>query len=94
MIRFSGGDNSGMMQPFTSQGSDLLHLRLSYDSLTNNYFVKTKRIVEGFRDPVDAVMIGGDMYVIEYGGEGGNIWKISFPVDKARSKEKNIKRKK
>lgn len=93
VIRFSGGGNSGMMKPFTSQGSDLLHLQLSYDSLMNNYFVRTRRIVEKFNDPVDAVMIGSDMYVIEYGGEGGNIWKISFPEDKTGSKKKNIKQK-
>ena len=79
VIRFSGGRSSGMMVPFTDEGSDLLHLKMSYDSVTNNYFVKTKRIVGGFKDPVDAVMIGNEMYVIEYGGEGGNIWKIIFP---------------
>ena len=68
-----------MMVPFTDEGSDLLHLKMSYDSVTNNFFVKTKRIVGGFKDPVDAVMIANEMYVIEYGGEGGNIWKIIFP---------------
>ena len=83
VIRFSGGGSSGMMSSFTSEGSDLLHLQMSYDSLRNNYLVRTKRIVEGFNDPVDAIMIGNDMYVIEYGGEGGNIWKLSLPTDKA-----------
>jgi glucose/arabinose dehydrogenase len=86
VIRFSGGRGSGMMMPFTDEGTDLLHLRMSYDSLTNNYFTRTKRIVGGFSDPVDAVLIDNEMYVIEYGGEGGNIWKIIFPGDKARSK--------
>ena len=84
---FSGGGNSGMMKPFTTQGADLLHLRLSYDSLSDNYFIRTKRIVEGFRDPVDAVLIGSDMYVIEYGGEQGNIWKISLPGKEIASKK-------
>ena len=86
VIRFSGGRSSGMMTPFTNQGSDLLHLQMSYDSLSDNYFVKTRRVVEGFTDPVDAVIIDGDMYVIEYGGEGGNIWQISFPRDKVALK--------
>jgi glucose/arabinose dehydrogenase len=94
VIRFSGSRNSGMMAPFTSQGADLLHLQLSYDTLRDNYIVRTKRIVEGFKDPVDAVIIGGDMYVIEYGGEGGNIWKISLPEDKTKPKEKISKKKK
>jgi hypothetical protein len=82
VIRFSGGRSSGMMVPFTDEGTDLLHLKLSYDSLANNFFVKTKRIVGGFKDPVDAVMIGNEMYVIEHGGEGGNIWKITLPADR------------
>lgn len=87
VIRFSGGGGSGMMAPFTSQGSDLLHLQMSHDSLRNNFIVRTKRIIEGFSDPVDAVMIGTDMYVIEYGGEGGNIWKISLPTGKKKGKK-------
>jgi glucose/arabinose dehydrogenase len=94
VIRFSGGSSSGMMTPFTKEGSDLLHLQLSYDSLSNNYFVRTKRIVEGFSDPVDAVMIDGEMYVIEYGGEGGNIWQISFPKDNILPKDKHAKNRK
>lgn len=69
------------MQPFTKQGSDLLHLHMEYDKITDNYFVKTVRIVEGFADPVDAILIGNDMYVIEYGGSYGNIWKITMPTD-------------
>lgn len=87
VIRFSGGGNSGLMEPFTTEGADLLYLQMSYDSLINNYFVKTTRIVEGFKDPVDAVMTGNDMYIIEYGGEGGNIWKISLPADKIKTRK-------
>ena len=81
VIRFSGARSSGMMRPFTTEGADLLHLQMSYDSLRQNYVVRTRRIVEGFNDAVDAVMIGGEMYVIEYGGEAGNIWKINLPAD-------------
>lgn len=81
VLRFTSGANSGLMQPFTKQGSDLLHLHMEYDKITDNYFMKTTRIVEGFADPVDAVMIGNDVYIIEYGGRYGNIWKITFPTD-------------
>jgi hypothetical protein len=79
VIRYSLGARSSMMRPFTSQGGDLLHLHLAYDSITDNYFVRTTRIVEGFNEPTDAVLVGNDVYVIEYGGKGGNIWKISLP---------------
>ena len=88
VIRFSKGGGSGMMKPFTDQGADLLHLQLKYDSMTNNYFVRTKRVVDGFNDPVDAVMIGSDMYVIEYGGDRGNIWKVKLPADKIKPEKK------
>ncbi|HKO80676.1 MAG TPA: c-type cytochrome [Chitinophagaceae bacterium] len=81
VLRFTSGATSGLMQPFTKQGADLLHLKMEYDKITDNYFVKTVRIVEGFADPVDAVMIGNDVYIIEYGGRYGNIWKITLPVD-------------
>ena len=81
VIRFSLGTRTSLMKPFTNQGSDLLHLKLTYNSATDNYFVRTVRIVEGFKDPVDAVMIDNIVYVIEYGGKEGNIWKITLPKD-------------
>lgn len=79
VIRYSRGATSPMMVPFTNQGEDLLHLELTYDKTSDNYFVKTTRIVEGFKEPTDAVMIGNDVYVITYGGKGGDLWKITLP---------------
>ncbi len=93
VIRYSLGARSSMMRPFTNQGSDLLHLHLTYDIATDNYFVKTTRIAEGFTEPTDAVMIGNNVYVIEYGGKGGNIWKITLPAE-TKSEGKNRARKK
>jgi glucose/arabinose dehydrogenase len=90
VLRFTSGANSSLMRPFTSQGSDLLHLQLAYDEITDNYFIKTTRIVEGFEDPVDAIMLGNNVYIIEYGGRGGNIWKIILPVDsKVKTKQQS-----
>jgi glucose/arabinose dehydrogenase len=90
VIRFTSGKNSSLMRPFTNQGSDLLHLHMVYDKATDNYVVQTTRIVEGFNDPVDAVLIGNSMYLIEYGGRDGNIWKIILPGDtKTGTKPKN-----
>ena len=88
VIRFTSGASSSLMRPFTNQGSDLLHLHMMYDKITDNYFVKTMRLVEGFRDPVDAVMVGNDVYVIEYDGKEGNIWKIILPVDSKHETKK------
>lgn len=40
VMRYSLGARSSMMRPFTSQGADLLHLHLMYDSATDNFFCK------------------------------------------------------
>lgn len=78
-IRYSLGARSSMMKPFTNKGADMLHLDLSYDKMTDNYFVKTTSIVEGFNSATDAILVGNTAYVIEYGAMGGNIWKVIFP---------------
>ena len=88
VLRYTLGERSSLMRPFTKQGSDLLHLELIYSEATDNYFVKTRRIVEGFKDPVDAVMVGNDVYIIEYGGNGGNIWKITLPATAKLAKKR------
>lgn len=88
VIRYSLGARSSMMRPFTSQGADLLHLHLMYDTTADNFFVRTTRVVESFNEPTDAVLVGNVVYVIEYGGKAGNIWKITLP---AGAKEKHIK---
>jgi len=87
VIRYSLGARSSMMSAFTNEGSDLLHLHLTYDSASDNYFVKTTRIVEGFTEPTDAVLIGNNVYVIEYDGKEGHIWKITLPADVNQNKK-------
>ena len=86
VIRYSSGVKGAMMGAFTQEGSDLLDLHLTYDNAMDNYIVKTTRLVDDFTEPTDAIMIGNDVYVIEYGGRGGHIWKISLPADKGRKK--------
>jgi mono/diheme cytochrome c family protein len=92
VIRYSLGARGTMMRPFTLQGSDLLHLKLEYDKNTDNYFVQTTRIVDSFLEPVDAIMIGNEVFVIEYGGKQGNIWKITLPASKQTSRIKDKKK--
>jgi glucose/arabinose dehydrogenase len=83
VIRYSAGERSSLMRPFTNQGGDLLHLELEYVKAWDNYVVHASRIVEGFNEPTDALMIGNDVYIIEYGGKEGNIWKVTLPVQPA-----------
>ena len=94
VIRYSSGARSSMMSAFTKEGRDLLHLQLTYDSIVNNYFVRTVRIVEGFNQPTDAVLVDNHMYVIEYGGKGGNIWKITLPKDTKQIQKNKSKKSK
>jgi glucose/arabinose dehydrogenase len=92
VLRNSLGARNSMMKPFTDEGRDLLLLQKSYDKLLDNYFVKTNRIVESFNNPTDAVLVGNDLYVIEYGNVQASIWKITLPgSSKAVRKAKKIK---
>ncbi len=79
VIRYTLGEHASMMRAFTNQGSDLLHLHMTYDKTMDNYVMKTTRIVDGFREPTDAILIGNSAYIIEYGGRGGHIWKVTLP---------------
>ena len=91
-MRYTRGSRASMMKAFTNEGSDLLHLELTYDSAMDNYFVRTRRIVEGFNEPVDAILIGNEVYVIEYAGDKGNIWKIKLPAAQKNTAGKSSKK--
>ena len=52
-------------------------LQLSLVSTGDNYEMSTRRIVTGFDNPIDAVLVDDRIYVLEYGGDRG-IWEISF----------------
>lgn len=92
VVRYANGKRSPLMKPFTDEGSDLLHLELAYSEATDNYFVKTHRVVEGFKEPSDAILIGNTIYVIEYAGRtGGNLWKITLPKDENAKSVKQAK---
>jgi mono/diheme cytochrome c family protein len=82
-LRYTSGLKSSLMKPFTDEGEDLLHLELTFDQKADNYILKTTRIAQGFNQPIDAVLIKNELYVIEYGGRqhGGNIWKVTLPKD-------------
>jgi glucose/arabinose dehydrogenase len=79
-LRYTKGSKSGLMKPFTALGEDLLHLEMSYNPEKDNYDLRTTRVAEGFSQPVDAVLVDNDLFVLEYGGRqrGGNIWKVSI----------------
>ncbi|NKB72646.1 MAG: T9SS type A sorting domain-containing protein [Candidatus Latescibacteria bacterium] len=66
--------------PFGDPGEDLLHLELSKNADGSNYQVQITRLVRGFTSPVDAVMKGNKIYVLEYARNvDGSIWEITLP---------------
>ncbi len=92
VIRYSLGKNEVMMRPFTAEGSDLLHLHMEYDKEMDNFVMHTTRVVDGFQEPTDAVLIGNIAYVIEYGGLEGHIWKVILPSGTDASSKTRSKR--
>lgn len=81
-----GGDSSGVtplspwggLCPYVDPTRDLLHIKLSYNSFIDNYTMNAYRVVEGFYLPVDAILVGNILYVIE-NSSTGDIWKITMP---------------
>lgn len=58
----------------TDRGQDLLHLRLTKNG--DNYEMHTVQVAREFKNPIDAVMIGNHLYVLEFGA--GAIWELTF----------------
>lgn len=65
-----------LLAPFGDPSEDLLHLRIAADRQS----MSATRIVGGFRNPVDAVLVGRTLYVIEFGATTG-FWAVEFTDD-------------
>jgi hypothetical protein len=63
---------SPLLAPFGDAAQDLLHLDF-LDPTT----VSATRIVAGFEGPMDAVLVGRTMYVVEIGASSG-LWAVTF----------------
>lgn len=60
---------------------DLIHLELTKDADGSNYSTFATRIVSNFSHPVDAVMSGNIIYVLEISAmTPGNLWKVTMPA--------------
>lgn len=79
-----GGDSTGYSPispwgipgPFVDPSRELVQLRLTYDAALDNYTMRCSNVATGFYTPVDAVLEGNELYVIE---NGGDLWRITFP---------------
>jgi hypothetical protein len=90
VLSWTFGKRSSLMRPFSSLGADMMHLDLRYDAKSDNYLVRTTRIVEGFDGPTDAILIGNDVYVIENGTEDVHIWKVTLPAKKTTNQSSKL----
>lgn len=70
----AGGDT--IAGPFRDAGEDLLHLTLTRSGA--DYRLRAKRLVCGFRNPIDAEIFDGRLYVLEWGGTGALV-EVSLP---------------
>lgn len=59
----------------SDKGQDLLLLRLTRS--VDNYVMSSEQIARDFKNPIDAVLIGNQLYVLEFGA-GGAIWELTF----------------
>lgn len=66
---------SPLLAPFGDEGEDLVHLRL--EPTADSYTVHATRLVRGFDRPIDAALVDGRLYVIEF-GEAGRLWEVGF----------------
>jgi glucose/arabinose dehydrogenase len=57
-------------------GQDLLHLKLTKQD--DRYEAQVTQIARGFDHPIDSVLVGNQLYILEYGGTGG-IWEVTLP---------------
>jgi Glucose / Sorbosone dehydrogenase len=80
MLGLTQGDPTGntVAGPFMDPCQDMLDVDLSRLGNTN-YQARITRIVGGFVNPIDEVMISNQVYVVEYGGNQG-IWEVAFPT--------------
>lgn len=59
----------------SDRGQDLLHLVLTRNG--NSYSATTTQIVRGFKNPIDAVLLGNRLYVLEFSGDSA-LWVLTF----------------
>ncbi len=57
-------------------GQDLLHLDLTKEG--DQYTARVTQIARGFDHPIDSLLIGDKLYVLDWGGKG-TLWEITLP---------------
>jgi glucose/arabinose dehydrogenase len=69
------GPESDLLSPYAGEGEDLLHITLADGP--SGPVAAVDRIATGFTNPIDAVLVDGFLYVLEY-GSNAQVWQIGF----------------
>ncbi len=75
------GTESSLLSGMQDNGEDIMHLEFTIDAQSEFVETNVTRIASGFRNPIDAELIGNTLYVLEFvfGGQAG-LWAIEFPL--------------
>lgn len=79
MLSWTGAE-SDLLSPYAGEGEDLLHLTLEEGG--SHPAVRAERLASGFQNPIDAVLVQGQLYVLEFGGNA-RVWRVGFGQDTA-----------
>ncbi len=64
--------------PFLDPGEDILHIDLI--NRGDRYVLYSERVAAGLSSPVDSVLVGNRMFVLQY-FKGTNLWSFTFPTE-------------
>ena len=64
----------------SDKGQDLIHMQLKKEGTGDDahYVAQMWQLAKGFSQPIDTVLVGNVLYVLDNGGQG-NIWAVTLP---------------
>ena len=74
MLSWTGAE-SNLLAPYAGEGEDLVHLTLEEGD--GQPAVRVQRLLSGFQNPIDAVLVDGALYVLEF-GSNARVWRAAF----------------
>lgn len=95
LLAFTGGnDPFFLLQYMDDAGEDLLHLELT--EADDTFEMNSHIVASGFRNPIDAEIIGNKIYVLEFRNSWLNnsaetqLWEITFPQNSTSIEDRQL----
>lgn len=76
----TGGGDIGYLNSVDS-GGDLCQMEFLKTSMDSKYKISVKRLVSGFKDLVDAVLVDNKIYLLQF---DGGLYEVAFPALKSK----------